>query len=305
MSPTVTFDLAAYLETERLAIEAARTRVTAELLATAPDTLVDPIRYALEAGGKRLRPVLCVAAYRAAGGEPKAEGIYTVATAIELIHTYSLVHDDLPCMDDDDLRRGKPTTHRVFGERHAIVAGAAMISLAAQALDDGGLALGLAETERMALVQALSRAAGAGGMVGGQWMDLKAEGQAVTIDTLESIHRRKTGALLAASTQIGGLAAKAESRVTDALAEYGAAIGLAFQIADDVLDVTASTTELGKTAGRDSEMAKVTYPSLLGLENARARAHREAEHAVRVLHAAGIESPALEALARYTVERDR
>lgn len=301
------FDLAAYLATEREAIETACARLTDELLVDQPSVLAEPIRYALEAGGKRLRPVLCVAAYRAAGGEADGpgDGIYTIACALELIHTYSLVHDDLPCMDDDDLRRGKPTTHRVYGERRAIVAGAAMIGLAASALERGGLALGLDRAERTHLVRELSRAAGAGGMVGGQLLDLEAEGRTVSSGELESIHRRKTGALLGVSPRLGGLAARAEPRVVDALGAYGEAIGLAFQIADDLLDVTASTARLGKTAGRDAELEKATYPSLLGVEGARWRADEEVDRGLSALRAAGLESPALTALARYAVERDR
>lgn len=309
MSPVAAFDLNGYLKTERMALEAARAEVVDDLLVDAPASLADPVRYALEAGGKRLRPVLCIAAYQAAGGsrdrERGGDGIYTLALGVELIHTYSLVHDDLPCMDDDDLRRGQPTTHRVYGERSAIAAGVAMITLACRAVGQGGLALGLGEAERMDLVRELCQAAGGGGMVGGQVLDLEAEGRAVTVEALESIHRRKTGALLVASLRLGGLAARAEEGVVDALDRYGAAVGLAFQITDDVLDVTSSTTALGKTAGRDTELAKATYPSLLGLEGARRRAREEAERGITALHQVGLDSPALVALARYAVERDR
>lgn len=333
MSDVQAFELETFLKTERAAIEAARARVVDEVLADMSATIADPVRYALDAGGKRLRPVLCVAAYRAvrgmsqergkvarpaeatsvhgsSGGGTDSDGamppgIYTIACGLELIHTYSLIHDDLPCMDDDDLRRGKPTTHRVYGERRAIVAGATLIALACRAVADGGLALGLAEAERMAMVGELCRAAGGGGMVGGQLLDLEAEGRPITLEELESIHRRKTGALLVAALRLGGLAARADRAVVDALGEFGAAIGLAFQIADDVLDVTASTAELGKTAGRDAELAKATYPALLGLDGARARAREEADRGIVALRAAGVESPALEALARYAVERDR
>lgn len=301
----VTFDLDRYLADERAAFEAARRRLVDLLLADAPVDVAEPIRYALDAGGKRLRPVLCVAAFRAAGGAPDADGIYDVACALELIHTYSLVHDDLPCMDDDDLRRGRPTTHRVFGVERAVVAGAALIPLACRAAVIGGERLGLETEERLGLVMELCRAAGAGGMVGGQHLDLEAEGRAPTLDALEAIHHRKTGALLAASLRLGGLAARADEGVLDALGAYGRSIGLAFQIADDVLDVTASTEVLGKTAGRDAVLAKATYPALLGLDGARARARAEVHAAVAALRAAGVASTELEALARYTVERER
>lgn len=301
----VTFDLDEYLAGERAAFEAARHRLVDLLLSDAPAEVAEPIRYALDAGGKRLRPILCVAAFRAAGGARDADGIHDVACALELIHTYSLVHDDLPCMDDDDLRRGRPTTHRVFGVPRAVVAGAALIPLACRAAMIGGERLGLESGERLALIAELCRAAGAGGMVGGQHLDLEAEGHDTPIEALEAIHQRKTGALLAASLRLGGLAARAGEAVLEALGAYGRSVGLAFQIADDVLDVTASTEVLGKTAGRDAALDKATYPALLGLDGARARARAEADAAVARLRAAGIESRELEALARYAVERER
>lgn len=301
------FPLAAYLEKERGFIEAARDRLLDALLADAPETVKAPIEYALDAGGKRLRPILCVAAYGAVRGtnEPIPEGVYELACAIELIHTYSLVHDDLPCMDDDDLRRGRPTTHRVFGAAAATVAGAAFIPLAARAVEHAGVGIGLGPDTRMRLVRELFVAAGGGGMVGGQLLDLEAEGHAVRAEELEAIHARKTGALLAAAPRMGGIAAGADEDVVEGLGIYGRRLGLAFQIADDVLDVVGSTEALGKTAGRDQVLAKATYPALLGVDGARRRAREEAEAAIDALHAVGIESPALEALARYAVERDR
>ncbi|HEX7119699.1 MAG TPA: farnesyl diphosphate synthase [Longimicrobiales bacterium] len=305
------FTLAAYLERERSAIEAARARLLDALLDGAPASVAEPVRYALDAGGKRLRPVLCVAAYRAARGGAAGDagaapdGVYDVACAIELIHTYSLVHDDLPCMDDDDLRRGRPTTHREFGEVAAVVAGAALIPLAARAVEQGGVRLGLPPEVRMRLVRELLAAAGGGGMVGGQLLDLEAEGRTVPIEALTAIHDRKTGALLAAAPRMGGVAAGADDAIVEGLGAYGRRLGLAFQIADDVLDVTGSTAALGKTAGRDEALAKATYPALLGVDGARRRAREEADAAVAALRAVGIDSPALEALARYAVERDR
>ncbi|HEX6940698.1 MAG TPA: farnesyl diphosphate synthase [Longimicrobiales bacterium] len=305
------FALGAYLEAERAAIEAARTRVVEELLSGVAPPVCDAIRYALDAGGKRLRPVLCVAAYRAAAGgrdmRPGAapDGVYAIACGLELIHTYSLVHDDLPCMDDDDLRRGRPTTHRVFGERAAVAAGAAMIPLAARAVERGGRALGLPAGTCMRLVRELLAAAGGGGMVGGQLLDIEAERRAIPVAALEAIHHRKTGALLAAAPRMGGIAARASERIVDGLGAYGRRLGLAFQIADDVLDVTGSAAALGKAAGRDAVLAKATYPALLGVDGARRRAREEAEAAVAALRAVEIDSPVLEALAYYAVERDR
>jgi geranylgeranyl pyrophosphate synthase len=302
------FDLGCYLESEREAIERARERLVEELLTGVPEGVAAPVRYALDAGGKRLRPILVVAAYRAAGGDCEAaegRGIHDVACAVEFVHTYSLVHDDLPCMDDDDLRRGKPTTHRVYGSDRAVVAGAALIPLAVLAMVRGGRSLGLEGMEIAAMVRELCEAAGATGMVGGQLLDLDAEGVPVSLSNLEAIHQRKTGALLAASLRIGGVAARADGAVLEALGEYGRCVGLAFQIADDVLDLTGETAKLGKTAGRDVALEKATYPSLLGIDGAIARARAEAEAAVAALRRSGIDTPELVALAHYAVERDR
>jgi geranylgeranyl pyrophosphate synthase len=301
---TDAFDLGTYLAAEWEAVEAARRRVGERLLRDIAPTLAEPIRYALDAGGKRLRPIICVAAFRAVAGSDRGE-IYDIAVALELIHTYSLVHDDLPCMDDDDLRRGRPTTHRVFGVPRAVAAGAALIPMAALALESGGRALGLPTAQRQELVRTLCLAAGAEGMVGGQWLDLEAEGGHIDLATLQGIHRRKTGALLAASARLGGVAARADRAALAALGTYGEALGLAFQITDDILDLTGDPALLGKNAGRDLTLEKATYPALMGVEAARARARSEAERACAALRGAALETPALEALARYTVERNR
>ncbi|HET9982004.1 MAG TPA: farnesyl diphosphate synthase [Longimicrobiales bacterium] len=298
------FDLEALLRRRRAAVEAALARSLDDLLRGAPPAVAEPARYAVAAGGKRLRPILCLAAYEAAGGAPAA-GVLGVACGIELIHTYSLVHDDLPCMDDDDLRRGQPTTHRRFGEAAAVLAGAALIPLACRAVLRGGADLGLEPGARTALVRELCVAAGGGGMVGGQLLDLGAEGRPVTAPELEAIHRAKTGALLAASAKLGAMAAGAPDGVVAALGAYGAAVGLAFQIADDVLDVTGESERLGKTAGRDADLGKATFPALLGLEAARRRADDEADRAVAALEAERVATPELVALARYAARRDR
>jgi geranylgeranyl pyrophosphate synthase len=292
------------LRAGRARVNAALARVLDDVLESAPDAVARPIRYAVDAGGKRLRPVLCVAAYEAVGGTwpgPAAE----LACALELVHTYSLIHDDLPCMDNDDLRRGRPTTHRVFGVDAAVVAGTALIPVAAAAALRGARALRLDDAAAAAIVRALCAAAGGGGMVGGQWFDLCAEGRAVSVAELESIHTAKTGALLAVSPRIGGMAAGAPAAAVDALEAYGRHLGLAFQIADDVLDVVGTQDVLGKNAGRDQALGKATYAALLGLDGARRRALEEADAAVAVLRAADIRAPTLEALARYAAERDR
>jgi geranylgeranyl pyrophosphate synthase len=246
--------------------------------------------YALRSPGKRVRPALVLAAYRAAGGS--APGIAGVAAAVETVHTYSLVHDDLPCMDDDDLRRGRPTTHREFGVATATRAGYLLVAVAAQVLAESAGDLG-----------ELFTAGGIEGMVGGQWLDLEAEGRRLSLADLIQVHRTKTGALIRASCVLGGSAAGARPAVLEALRGFGEEIGLAFQIADDVLDATATSDQLGKTAGRDRELAKSTYVSVLGVDGARLEAQRHARQAVARLDAARVPSGSLAALAAYIVTR--
>jgi len=257
--------------------------------------------YALRTPGKRVRPALVVAAYRASGG--RGEGVAGVATAVETVHTYSLVHDDLPCMDDDDLRRGRPTTHRAFDVLTATRVGFLLVPVAAQVLAEASAELGLEPPLLGRMAEVLFEAGGIEGMVGGQWLDLEAEQRALDLPELIAIHRGKTGALIRASCVLGGLAARATPPVVDALEAFGADIGLAFQIADDVLDVIGTSAQLGKTAGRDAALHKSTYARLLGVEGARAEAQRLARRAVEHLDAAGVPSPALAALAHYIVNR--
>jgi geranylgeranyl diphosphate synthase type II len=263
--------------------------------------LADAVRYSLLGGGKRLRGLLLLAAYRTAGGSADASAL---AAAVEVVHAYSLVHDDLPCMDDDDVRRGRATVHRVYGVPVATAAGVAMVPLAAAAAFQSARLLGLSEVEAAAVVSELMRASGAGGMIAGQLLDLEAEGQAVDLEMLERIHRAKTGALIRASVVLGGMAAHASRAKLDALARFGETIGLAFQIADDVLDVTATTDRLGKTAGRDVDLGKSTYPSLLGVAGAAERASALVAEGCGSLRAAGLLSTELDVLARFVVERD-
>ena len=265
-----------------------------------PGAVGAAIRYALEGGGKRLRGVLYLAAYRAAGGTGDASEL---AAAIEVVHAYSLVHDDLPCMDDDDMRRGRPTVHRVFGVPVATAAGVAMVPLAARAAGRAAGAMGLGPAVGRRIVEELMRASGAGGMVGGQLLDLEGEGRAHTLDGLERIHRAKTGALIAAAVVLGGLAADADAEGMRALHRFGAGVGLAFQIADDVLDVTATTDQLGKTAGKDVAYGKTTYPALLGVEGAVAKADALVADACAALREAGLLSPQLDGLARFIIAR--
>ena len=277
--------------------------------ARVPDWWAEPlpaaIRYSLLSTGKRLRPTLVFASAEAVGGDGGAPGLADLAAAVEVVHAYSLVHDDLPCMDNDDLRRGRPTTHRAFDVRTATVAGYHMVALGARVLATGMTALGLELERRRSVALELFRAAGAGGMIGGQALDLEAEGRGGDLPPheLEDVHRRKTGALIAAACVIGGLATGAPAGPCEALRGYGADVGLAFQIYDDVLDATATSDQLGKTAGKDAAVAKSTFVTLLGVGAARAEAERLAARAVDRLRQAGLASPTLTDLADYVVTR--
>ena len=259
------------------------------------------MRYSLLSTGKRLRPTLVFAAAEAVAGEAAAERVAELAAAVEVVHAYSLVHDDLPCMDNDDLRRGRPTTHRAFDVPTAVVAGYHMVALGARVLD-AGLAT-LAPEARRGIALELFRAAGAGGMIGGQALDLEAEGRRLPATELEDVHRRKTGALISAACVIGAMAAGAPGAICEALRGYGADVGLAFQIYDDVLDATATSDQLGKTAGKDAADGKSTFVTLLGAGAARAEAERLAARAVDRLRQAGLVSPTLAGLAQYIVTR--
>jgi len=247
--------------------------------------------------------MLVLAAYRAAGGTGDASGL---AAAVEIIHAYSLVHDDLPCMDDDDVRRGRPTTHRAFGAPAAMIAGAAMIPLAARVAFDSARALSLSDDSSSMIVKVLAEAAGAGGMIGGQLLDLEAEGEGnvLTRESLDAIHSAKTGALIAASLEIGGMAAQTSPEKLRALKTYGQYIGLAFQIMDDVLDLTSSTDSMGKTIGRDVELGKSTYPGLLGLDDATASAESLVREACEALRSRALLTTELEEIASFIVSRN-
>ncbi len=264
-----------------------------------PPRLKRAVGYALSGPGKRVRPALCLMACEACG-VPRRQAM-PAALALEMVHTYSLVHDDLPAMDDDDLRRGRPTVHRAFDEATAVLAGDALLTLAFETL----AASDLQAPRRAALVLELARAAGWAGMVGGQALDLEAEGRRLALPGLLGIHRRKTGALLMASVRMGGLAAGAPPRRMDALTAYGRAVGLAFQIQDDILDVTGSEAKMGKRLRKDAGAGKATFPVLLGLARSRARAQALAAEAVRALAPLGRRAEPLALLARFIVSRER
>jgi geranylgeranyl diphosphate synthase type II len=293
-----TFDFGSYLRETRERVEVA---LDASLGPEEPENLRAAMRYSLLAGGKRLRPVLCLAACELAGA-PTDLALPT-AVALEMVHTMSLIHDDLPAMDNDDLRRGRPTSHKMFGEAIAILAGDALLTRAFEmvALRSPGV-----EPQRLlAVLGELSRAAGAPGLVGGQVVDLDSEGKDVDLTTLEYIHLHKTGALLRACVVCGALVGGAAENLLEALRVYARGIGLAFQIIDDILDVTASSEVLGKTAGKDLTADKTTYPKLLGLEESRKRAESLVIEAKGALAPWSTRAQPLLALADYITSRDR
>ena len=259
------------------------------------------MRYSVVNGGKRVRPLLAYAACEALGGDiARADG---AACAVELIHAYSLVHDDLPAMDDDDLRRGQPTTHIAFDEACAILAGDGLQALAFEVLGDAIRNPQDVDT-RLAMVTALARAAGSAGMVGGQAIDLESVGRKIDQAALENMHRHKTGALIEASVRLGALASgNADAARLEALSRYAKAIGLAFQVQDDILDVESDTATLGKTQGKDEANDKPTYPALLGLDAAKAYALALRDQALAALEDFDANAEPLRQLARYIVER--
>lgn len=265
-----------------------------------PDDLRRAMVYTLSAPGKRIRSMLVLWCCELVRGR-EVPNAWIAAAAIEMVHTYSLVHDDLPAMDDDDLRRGRPTCHKAFDEATAILTGDALLTLAfellAERIDDAGTAV--------ALVRELAQAAGAAGMIAGQIADLKAENTAGTIESLEYIHIHKTAKMFRCAAAMGGLCGRADAAQLDALARYGLKIGLGFQIADDILDVSASSEQLGKTAGKDLKAAKCTYPALLGIDRSKELERKLAEEAVAAVEPFGPRADVLRSLALALLDRDR
>jgi geranylgeranyl diphosphate synthase, type II len=298
-----------YLDRSRRRVDDALARYLPEADPSAgaacPSRLASAMRYSVLGGGKRLRPVLCVMAAEACGGDPEAA--LPAACALELVHTYSLIHDDLPAMDNDDLRRGRATCHKAFDEATAILAGDALLTLAFELISRE------VEPASAALrcVRILAEGAGPAGMVGGQMADLQAEQQALdernegSLAELEAIHRRKTGALLRAPLQIGAVIAQAPEAHREALDHYGRAVGLAFQIVDDLLDVQGDETKLGKRVGKDHGLGKWTYPRFLGIDGSRRRARQLADEAVAAIAPLGPRGFRLRELALALLERDR
>jgi len=287
-----------------LTVRAAEVNSTLTSLIDAQKSLTprldEAIRYCLNAGGKRIRAAVLLWSSQALGGQPN-KAAQIAAAAIEMVHTYSLIHDDLPAMDDDDIRRGQPSCHKQFDEATAILTGDAIITLAfevlASEIDDPKIAVELIKT--------LARAAGAAGMVAGQMADLQNAGSKASLETLMYIHTNKTARMFEAAAAMGAIAAGGEKLHTDRLAAYGLKIGLAFQIADDILDLSATSEELGKTAGKDSKQEKITYPAIVGIEKSKAIAAEVTDGAIAQLSDFGPEADMLRRLAKQLLERTK
>ena len=296
---TPDFDLNQYLEDRRLMVEEAL-----EVALPQQDGLdtrvVEYLHYSLFARGKRLRPILCLAASEAVGGNLKAA--MPAGCALEMIHTYSLIHDDHPAMDDDDLRRGKPTNHKVFGEAIAILAGDGLLTEAFVLLSDYN---SLLPERAVQVIGVIAEAASYRGMVGGQVVDILSQNKRADLETVQQMHSRKTAALIAAATESGALAGKGSEAQVAALARYGRAIGLAFQIADDILDIEGDTELLGKTTGADEARGKVTYPAAVGLERSRQTANEMVNDALAALEGFDDRANPLRSLANYIITRKK
>jgi geranylgeranyl pyrophosphate synthase len=285
---------------ERESVERRLEEICDTYLPSLPTGIADAIRYGLKSPGKRIRPLLVLYAYRAVGGSGDAT---LLSCGPEIIHAYSLVHDDLPCMDDDDMRRGRPTVHKMYGSRTAIIAGVAMIPVAVLVVRDAARGMRLPQEVGVKLLQTLLEAGGVSGMIGGQSRDLAGEGLSLSLGDREEIHRAKTGALIVASLIMGALAAGASAPQVTAVERYGRAVGLAFQIMDDVLDVTSTTTALGKTTGRDVALGKSSYPALLGVEGAQARARALIHDGLHALAEQKLLTQELSQVANFMVTR--
>ncbi len=294
-------DLKAYLKEQCLRVDSALDSLLPKENEL-PHSLHKAMRYSVFAGGKRVRPILMLAACQAVGGD--TENAIPAACAMEMIHTYSLIHDDLPAMDDDDFRRGNPTNHKVFGEAIAILAGDALLTEAFKVLSNPAFAASVSPASRLAVIQEIATCAGSYGMVGGQVVDMESEGKGdIDLPTVQYIHTHKTGALIKASVVAGALLGGADQEKLAAITRYGEAAGLAFQIADDILDIEGTTEEIGKDAGSDQARGKATYPAVMGLVAAKEEAQLMMDEAFRALDIFGQEADPLREIATYIVKR--
>jgi len=290
-----------YIEERRTQVDARLNRLWKERRRY-PEGIHEAMEFSVMAGGKRLRPVMCLATAETMGA--KSDELVDIACALELVHTYSLVHDDLPAMDDDDFRRNRPTCHRVYGEAMAILAGDALLTLAFELLAGWGNYYDRSD-DALLMVSELAEAAGTEGMIGGQVLDISAEGQDASLEDIEAINYRKTAALLRASVRIGGIAGKADPRQMNQLSGYATALGMAFQIADDLLDLRGDISKTGKEAGSDEAREKATYPLRIGEKNAENKANELYQEALSYLENWGEEADILRYLARLLVFRDK
>lgn len=294
-------DITTYLSKKRQQVEEA----LCSLLPTPVHELklhLESLSYSLLAGGKRIRPILCLATGEALGRECPSR-LMPIACALECIHTYSLIHDDLPAMDDDELRRGKPTNHMIYGEAGAILAGDGLLTFAFELLSQADASDLLADRDRLQIIHCISQAIGSLGMVGGQALDMAAESKPISLESLQMIHRCKTGALITASVQTGAIIGQATDNQFMALTTYGNCIGLAFQIVDDLLDVEGTSVQLGKASGADAKHSKATYPAFFGVEQTRAKAQETVSAAIAALADFGPAADPLRELARYIYSR--
>jgi geranylgeranyl diphosphate synthase type II len=300
MSPNLNVPLGTYLDARKKIVDEALERYMPGE-DNYPPVIFKALRYSLFAGGKRIRPILCLASAEAVGGN--VESILPVACALELIHTYSLIHDDLPAMDDDDYRRGRHTSHKVFGENMAILAGDALLTEAFHLMSDRGLMEKIAPEKLISVIHDVAGAAGCFGMVGGQVVDVQSEGEAVETEVLNFIHTRKTGAMIAVAVKAGAVLANAGEVELKVLASYGRHIGLAFQIADDILNVEGDQKLMGKGTGSDTKRGKVTYPALVGMDASRKKAGELIEDALSAIKDFDHRAEPLRMIAAYIIER--
>ena len=292
-------DLKSYIRERQSLVEEALSSSMSGI--DAAPRLCESMKYSLKAGGKRLRPILVIAGAEAVGGRP-ADVLYA-AVALEMIHTFSLIHDDLPSMDDDDLRRGKPTNHKVYGEAMAILAGDGLLAEAFTVLTDRKKTPNISDSVIIEVVRDIALATGARGMTGGQVIDMESTGKKITVNELEKLHLYKTGKLIAVSVTSGARLAGAGKEEIDALSLYGEKIGLAFQIADDILDIEGDEAEIGKDVGSDIEQGKNTYPAIIGMEKSKQLERKLVDDAIDALKIFDVKADPLREIARYVIDR--